>query len=304
MNASHVPVMLPEVMAALSPRAGGRYVDGTLGLGGHSRALLDAAGSNGHVIGLDRDIEMLRRAEAHLREYGDSFIAVRARLSYLADVVRGLELAPVDGILMDLGICSAQLDDPERGLSFQHEDAPLDMRLDRDHGESVAELLDRIELDELTGILRDGEVTQPRRTARALLSRRPLRTVGDLRESLRGIPAPRRKHHPATLVFQALRMAVNDEMNELETALEAALDVLAPGGRLAVLSYHSGEDRRVKQFLAREARGCICPPALPMCGCGKRERLRVLKVDQAPEAEEIAHNPRARSARLRVGERL
>ena len=302
--AEHVPVMLEGVLHALAPRPGGRFVDGTCGLGGHSEALLAAVAPSGRVIGIDRDREMLSRAEGRLAGAGEGFVAVRARLSYLADVVRGLELAPIDGVLLDLGICSAQLDDPERGLSFRHADAPLDMRLDRGHGETVSELLERVERDELREILRSGGVDGPGRTAQALLRARPLRTVGDLREALRGVRAPQRRHHPATLVFQALRMAVNDETRELETALEAALEVLAPGGRLAVLSYHSGEDRRVKEFLAREARGCICPRGMPRCGCGRSPRLAILERGTAPDAAEVRRNPRARSARLRVGERL
>ncbi len=302
--AEHVPVMLESVLRGLAPRPGGRYLDGTCGLGGHSEALLAAVAPAGRVVGLDRDHEMLSRAEARLAPAGEAFTAVRARLSYLADVVRGLELAPIDGVLLDLGICSAQLDDPERGLSFRHADAPLDMRLDRAHGETVSELLARVERDELREILRAGGVIGPGRTADALLGAGPLRTVGELRAALHGVPAPKRRHHPATLVFQALRMAVNDEMRELESALAAAVDVLAPGGRLAVLSYHSGEDRRVKEFFAREARGCICPKAMPRCGCGRVPRLTTVERGSAPEAAEVRRNPRARSARLRVGERL
>jgi 16S rRNA (cytosine1402-N4)-methyltransferase len=303
-SAEHVPVMLEGVLHALAPRPGGRFVDATLGLGGHAEAVLAAISPAGRLVGIDRDREMLGRAEARLRPAGDAFTAVRARLSYLGDVVRGLELEPVDGVLLDLGICSAQLDDPERGLSFRHADAPLDMRLDRGHGETVSDLLARVDRDELREILRAGGVTAAGRTAEALLARRPLRTVGELRDALGGVRTPQRKHHPATLVFQALRMAVNDETRELETALESALEVLAPGGRLAVLSYHSGEDRRVKEFLAREARGCICPSSLPRCGCGRRPRVRIVERGLAPDAAEVRRNPRARSARLRVGERL
>jgi 16S rRNA (cytosine1402-N4)-methyltransferase len=302
--AEHVPVMLDGVLRALAPRPGGRFVDATCGLGGHSEALLAAVVPSGRVVGIDRDREMLSRAEGRLAGAGEAFVAVRARLSYLADVVRGLELAPIDGVLLDLGICSAQLDDPERGLSFRHSDAPLDMRLDRGHGETVSELLERVERDELREILRAGGVDAAGRTAEALLRARPLRTVGDLREALQGVRAPQRRHHPATLVFQALRMAVNDETRELETALEAALEVLGPGGRLAVLSYHSGEDRRVKEFLAREVRGCICPKGMPRCGCGRSPRVAVIERGTAPDAAEVRRNPRARSARLRVGERL
>ena len=173
-----------------------------------------------------------------------------------------------------------------------------------EHGEAVSALLDRVDEPELATILGEGGVPTPRRVARALLAARPLRTVGELLAAVDGVRLPRRRHHPATLVFQALRIAVNGEMQEIDRALAGALDVLAPGGRLAVLSYHSGEDRRVKSFFAREVRGCICPPSLPRCGCGRSPRLRVVVRGAGPSAAEANENPRARSARLRVGERL
>jgi 16S rRNA (cytosine1402-N4)-methyltransferase len=177
------------------------------------------------------------------------------------------------------------------------------MRMDQDRGETAAELLARLDEAELTAVLREGGVPAPRRSARAIRSRLPIRTTHELREALRGIKLPRRRHHPATLVFQALRIAVNDELRELESALESAVELLAPGGRLAVLSYHSGEDRRVKEFLVREARGCICPPDLPRCGCGRSPRLEILTKGEGPDPDEVLRNPRARSARLRAAKR-
>jgi len=303
-TAAHVPVMLDSVVEALRPTPTGRFVDTTLGLGGHAQAVLSQLGPEGRLVGLDRDASMLAHAEQRLGPFGDRFIAVRARLGYVGDVVRGLDLAPVDGVLLDLGLCSGQLDDPDRGFSFRAADAPLDMRMNRSHGENAAELLERVELDDLIAILRNGDVPFPRRVARALIERRPLHTVGELLELLRALPLPRRRHHFATLVFQALRMEVNHEAQELETGLRSALELLRPGGRLVVLSYHSGEDRRVKQFMVREARGCICPPALPTCGCGRLPRLRTVAKARAPRPSEVEQNPRARSARLRVAERL
>ncbi|MGH7292278.1 MAG: 16S rRNA (cytosine(1402)-N(4))-methyltransferase, partial [Myxococcota bacterium] len=191
------------------------------------------------------------------------------------------------------------------GMSFRAGDAPvpLDMRMDRSQGETAAELLERIGRDELAELLRDGGVPMPGRVARALHEKRPIRTVQELASALEGVRLPQRRHNPATLVFQALRMAVNDELAELDAGLESAVDVLEQGGKLAVLSYHSGEDRRVKQFLAREAKGCICPPDLPVCGCGRVPRLRIVARGQQASAAELRRNPRARSARLRGGVR-
>jgi len=327
MNPTHDPVMLQTITEQLCsparpqpqthhglPSTGGgsaepaaaalRLVDGTLGLGGHAEALLSRLAPEGRLVGLDRDGQMLIHAERRLAPFGERFTAVRARIAFIADVVRGLGLDPVDGVLLDLGLCSAQLDAPERGFSFRADAAPLDMRMNQAHGETAAELLERVELDDLVRILRDGDVPAAGRVARLLLAERPIRSVGQLRELLRGVRLPKRRHHFATLVFQALRLEVNRELLDLEGALDGALSILRPGGRLAVLSYHSGEDRRVKQFLAREARGCICPPSLPQCGCGRTARMRVLVRGAAPDAEEVRTNPRARSARLRVGERL
>lgn len=301
---SHVPVMRDAVLRALSLEAGARVVDGTLGHGGHARAMLDQVGEGGLLVGLDRDPAMLRLAAQYLARDTARTVLVRARSAYLAAVVRGLDVAPVDAVLLDLGLCTGQLDDPSRGFSFRHSDAPLDMRMNASRGETVQELLSRVSERELAKILAEGGVPAPGRIARALVDARPLRVVSDLLGALRHVRLPARRHHPATLVFQALRIAVNAELAEIDAALAGALAVLRPGGRLAVLSYHSGEDRRVKTFLAREARGCVCPPALPRCGCGRTPRVRIVARGDGPEPAESHENPRARSARLRVGERL
>lgn len=305
-ESGHTPVMVASVLEALDPRPDARLIDATTGLGGHSEALLERLGENGQVIGIDRDGEMLSRASERLARFGDRFRPVQARMSFMRDVMRGQGIDTVDGILLDLGVCSVHLDDPKRGFSFRREarDAALDMRMDRSRGETAAELLARVDENELEEILRDGDVPAPRRIARALASQRPIRTAGDLHAALDGTGLPRRKHHPATLVFQALRIAVNDEYRELETALDASLELLAPKGRLAVLSYHSGEDRRTKEFLRRESTGCICPPGLPYCSCGHEARMRIVARGQQASEAEIRANPRARSARLRAGERL
>ena len=208
-------------------------------------------------------------------------------------------------VLFDLGVSSFQLDERARGFSFRSgsEAAPLDMRMDRRGGQTAAELLEQLDEPRLVAVLRDGGVPAPVRVARALRAARPIPTTQALLAALEGVRLPRRRHHPATLVFQALRMAVNEELAELDAGLEAARDLLAPGGRIAVLSYHSGEDRRVKSFLAREARGCICPPDLPVCGCGRTPRIAILARGERPDESEVTRNPRARSARLRGGER-
>jgi 16S rRNA (cytosine1402-N4)-methyltransferase len=297
--------MVSEVLELLAPPPGGCIVDATTGHGGHAEAILESLGPNGTLVGLDRDAEMLAIAEQRLARFGARAKLFQARFSFLGEVVTGAAAAPVDGVLFDLGVNSAQLDSLERGMSFRRseDDAPLDMRMDRSRGETAADLLARLGEPELAELLRAGGVPFPGRVARALAENRPIATVRQLLAALDGVRLPRRRHHPATLVFQALRMAVNDELAELDSGLASALDVLAPGGRLAVLSYHSGEDRRVKEFLAREAHGCICPPSLPVCGCGRKPRVRILARGRKPQPAEIRRNARARSARLRGGVR-
>ncbi|MFQ5697847.1 MAG: 16S rRNA (cytosine(1402)-N(4))-methyltransferase RsmH [Myxococcota bacterium] len=305
MIASHLPVMLSEVLQALAPGPGDRIVDATLGLGGHAEKILERIAPGGVLIGIDRDPEMLERARERLSRFGDAVRLVRARLSHLADAVRGTGLAPVHGVLFDLGVCSAQLDDPERGLSFlpANAEAPLDMRLDRSRGETARAWLGRVGEPELVEVLRRGDVPAARRVARALLAASPLATTGDLTAAVQQVRLPERRHHPATLVFQALRIEVNQELSDLERGLECALEILESGGRLVVIAYHSGEDRRVKTFLQRELRGCICPPDLPRCGCGRSPRLRRVARRASASPSEIRLNRRARSARLRAAEK-
>jgi 16S rRNA (cytosine1402-N4)-methyltransferase len=302
--AEHVPVMVAQVLDLLATKAGARVVDATLGVGGHAEALLRRLGGQATLIGIDRDTSMLERAAARLAPFGASVRLAHAPFSRLAEVVRAQGFESVDGILLDLGVCSAQLDDPTRGLSFGHAAAaaPLDMRLDRSSGQTAAELIDATEEGELSELLRAGGVPQARRVARALRRSRPA-SAGELAALVADLPLPRRRHHPATLVFQALRVAVNDELGELERVLDQAVELLAPGGRLAVLAYHSGEDARVKRFLAAEQRGCVCPPRLPVCACGRAPRLHVLARGERPREDEVGRNPRARSARLRGAER-
>ncbi len=305
MTPPHLPVLLEPVLELLSPQPGLRIVDATVGGGGHAEAIARRLGGAGKLIAIDRDPEMLECAGKRLAPYGSSVRLVHARISHLREVLAGAELDAVDAILFDLGLCSLQLDDPVRGFRFQPagRPVPLDMRMDRTWGRTAAELLEETEEAELAGLLREGGVPRPRAVARALRSRLPIGDAGELLEAVSTVALPQRSHHPATLVFQALRIAVNDEYRELEQGVEAAVELLRPGGRLAVLSYHSGEDRRIKEIFAREARGCICPPGLPVCGCGRTPRLRLLARGKGPPPEEVLRNPRARSARLRGGER-
>jgi 16S rRNA (cytosine1402-N4)-methyltransferase len=290
-----------------------RVVDGTLGGGGHAEAILELIGPTGRLIGLDVDADALAASAARLARFGDRFHLERASFRELGRVLRELSVDRVDAVLLDLGVSSPQIDAPERGFRFSEESAdvtPLDMRMDRRLSATAADLLASASAGEIERWLREyGELPQAARLARAIDAARreaPLRTTRDL---LRVVEQARvgggRRHHPATLVFQALRIAVNDELGALADGLDAAVAALAPGGRLAVIAYHSLEDRMVKQRLREAARGCICPPRQPVCTCGRKPQLRVVtpRALRAGEAE-LRENPRARSARLRIAERL
>ena len=305
----HRPVLLSECLQALQPREGGRYLDGTFGGGGHTRAILDASAPGGRVLALDADPQAAARAAELIAAVGPRLRFVQANFADLARVARAEGFAPLDGILLDLGVSSFQLDQPERGFSFQAE-GPLDMRLDPARGPSAGDLVNEASEEELADIIfRYGEERASRRIARAIARQRaraPLRTTIDLARAVTAaVGRPPGGIHPATRTFQALRIAVNDELGALERALAGAMEALAPSGRLAVISFHSLEDRIVKTTLRREATGCICPPALPVCQCGHQPRLRLItRRPIAPGPEEVAENPRARSAKLRVAERL
>ncbi len=309
----HRPALLAESLERLLPRPGSSIVDGTVGGGGHAEAILDRTSPDGKLLGLDVDVEALDAARARLARFGARVQLVRESFRHLDRIHRELGWPPVAGVMLDLGASSHQLDTPERGFRFAAEGAdetPLDMRMDDRLPHTAADLLRRASRPELERWLREyGELPGASRLARALVEARrhaPLRTTGDLLRIVREARVGGgRRHHPATLVFQALRIAVNDELAALEEGLEAALAVLAPGGRLVVIAYHSLEDRRVKAFLRREARGCVCPPRQPVCTCGRQARLRI--VTRRPivaGSDELRENPRARSARLRCAERL
>ena len=299
----HQPVLLAEVIAALQVRPGGHYIDGTVGLGGHSAAILEAGG---HVLGLDADPEALRSAAARLERFGGRVTLANANFSTLDAVAREHGVTAAAGVLFDLGVSSLQLSDQGRGFSFQA-DAALDMRFSPAQPATAADLVNTASEAELATILREyGEERHSLRIARAIVAHRPLRTTAELAKTVVGALGPWAGGiHPATRTFQALRIAVNAELTALTSGLEQATDLLAPGGRLVVISFHSLEDRIVKNFFRDEARGCICPPRLPVCMCGHEARLKVLtRTPVVPTAQEVAANPHSRSAKMRVAQRL
>jgi 16S rRNA (cytosine1402-N4)-methyltransferase len=309
----HQPALLEESLALLALRPDAVVVDGTVGGGGHAAAILEQIAPNGRLIALDVDDEALAAASHRLRRYADRARLVRSSFRHMREVLAELGIDRVDGVLLDLGVSSRQLDAPERGFRFSEETAeaaPLDMRMDRRDPQTAADLLNTTSPAELERWLREyGELPGAARLARAVAQARRARPLQSVRDLLELIAAARvgrgRRHHPATLVFQALRIAVNDEIRALEEGIEASIESLRPQGRLAVISYHSLEDRVVKNRFRDAERGCTCPPRTPVCVCGGRVRLRVLtRRPIRPAAAEIRGNPRARSARLRGAERV
>lgn len=313
MEVGHIPVLAEEVMSMLVPAPGSLQIDATLGGGGHTERILEATDPDGRLLGLDADGAAVARVAGRLQpRFGDRLVLRQANFRELATVARDEGFDAVDGTFFDLGLSSYQLADVERGFGFRA-GGPLDMRFDTRRGVPASDLLATLDPDELTALFRRyGEEPRAGRIARAIVDARktePIATAEALAALVERVspPNPRqpRRTHPATRVFQALRIAVNEELDALQEALAAAVDVLRPGGRLVVLSYHSLEDRIVKRFIAAERRGCVCPPELPVCVCGRHPRLRVLTSKPvSPGASEVEANPRARSARLRAAERL
>jgi 16S rRNA (cytosine1402-N4)-methyltransferase len=308
---SHLPVLPEEVLALLNPAPGGIYLDGTVGGGGHARLILEASASDGRLIGLDRDPSALRKAAEVLAPFGDRAILRHCNFSEAAAVLTELGISGLDGMLLDLGVSSHQLDEASRGFSFRS-DAPLDMRMDPTSGPTAADLVNTAATEELARIFREyGEERWAGRIARRIVQVRQqhsLTTTRQLAELVRDavpggkVPA---RIHPATRVFQALRIQVNQELEHVSRGIAEAIDLLNPGGRLVVISFHSIEDRIVKRFFQEEAKGCICPPRLPTCVCNHRPRLELLtrKGVRASEVE-VEANPRARSAVLRAVRRI
>ena len=307
----HVSVMAEEVMQYLQPHSGGVYLDGTLGGAGHARLILEASSPDGVLIGMDRDTEALAAAQRELASFGERVVLRQGNFSDMCTQLDQLEIAAVDGILLDLGVSSHQIDSPERGFSFR-EDGPLDMRMNPKEGVSAATVVAEAEAGELKRIFRDyGEERWAGKIARAIVTDRektPFVTTLQLADLIsRVVPAGRgpQRIHPATRVFQALRIHVNGELDSLRTALDTIWLRLKAGGRLVVISFHSLEDRMVKQAFRALATGCVCPPRLAVCACGEQPSVRVLtrKAVRATETE-TENNPRARSAVLRAMEKL
>ena len=312
MTFRHVSAMLHEAVACLSCRPGGVYVDGTIGGAGHARAICEQIMPGGILIGIDQDRDAIANAQTLLEPFAPQVHLFHGNFIGLPDYLNQLKIDTVDGILLDLGLSQHQLESSGRGFSFQ-KDEPLDMRMDIRSPVTAADLINDLEEVELIRIFKDyGEERWSKRIARAIVAvrtRSSLRTSRQLADVVRsavpGRSAAQQKIHPATRVFMALRIAVNSELDRLQTFLDTAVDFLSPGGRFCVLAFHSLEDRMVKQRFKALARGCTCPPDLPICACGQRPQVRlVTKKVQRPTPQEAARNPMARSTRLRAVEKL
>ena len=306
---NHVPVLVAELIDSLRPEPGKRYLDGTLGAAGHSEEILIKSSPDGQVLGLDRDNEAVAAAEERLHRFDRRFIARQASFADGKDILTAIGWHAVDGVVLDLGISSHQIDSPERGFSFRTQ-ARLDMRMDRQQVLDAQEIVNSFPGDELERIFRDyGEESAARRIAQAIVAERrhgSVQTTTDLVRIIARVKgAGRRQHHPATQVFQALRIAVNHELQHLERFLAGGFEILRPGGRMAIISFHSLEDRMVKTAFRKWSRACLCPPRVLRCGCGWSQKVKLItKKPAVPSAAEIHANPRARSAKLRVVERV
>ena len=300
--------MLDEALEALAPRRGGHYIDATVGGAGHARAVLESAGAGARLLGVDRDGKALERARERLAPFGDAVVLVRGNFAELARIARDEGFEAVDGVLMDLGVSTLQLEGAGRGFSFQR-DEPLDMRMDQREARTAAQIVNETEQTELAALIRRyGEERRSARIARAIVVRRPIATTGELASAVEQAVGRGRERqiHPATLTFQALRIALNQEMDNLVAGLSQAHGLLGDAGaRLVVIAFHSLEDRAVKRYLRRESTDCICPPRTPQCICGHTATLRlVTRRVRRPSQAEIARNRRARSARLRAAESI
>jgi 16S rRNA (cytosine1402-N4)-methyltransferase len=306
---AHVSVLCREVAEWLRPEPGKRYLDGTLGGGGHTEEILIRSSPDGQVLGLDRDDEAIAAASQRLQRFGGRLVARQASFANARDILAEIGWSGVDGVVLDLGISSHQIDTPERGFSFRAE-APLDMRMDRRQSLNAHEILNTFSADELERIFRDyGEERNARRIARAIVDERrraPIYRTGELVKIIDGVKrAGRRDHHPATQVFQALRIAVNQELQHLERFMETGFEALLPKGRMAIIAFHSLDDRIVKRAFRKWSRSCICPSRVLRCQCGWSQKARLLtKKPIVPSAREIDNNPRSRSAKLRIVERV
>ena len=302
----HVPVLLDEVVAGLQPQRGGYFVDCTVGLGGHAAAILEEISTSGRLLGIDADPDAIKLSQDKLGDYGEAVALVNDNFINLEAICKRYHFHPVDGILFDLGVSSLQLDTAERGFSFQL-DAPLNMRFDPGQELTASDIVNSFSEQELAKLIEKyGEERHSRRIARYIVQNRPIATTVELaRLVVQASGGKRARIHPATRTFMALRIAVNSELQNLELALRQTVNLLRPGGRLTVISYHSLEDRIAKQFMRDAASSCLCPPGTPMCRCGHEPTLKLIsrKVIK-PTSLETESNPRSRSAKLRVAERL
>ena len=307
----HVPVMLAEVLSFLKPQRGQTFLDCTVGGGGHALEIIKRIVPDGKLVGIDRDEEAIHAAVECLSQYSENVILEKGNFSDLEAIAERLGIKAVDGVLLDLGVSSHQLDAAERGFSFRY-DAPLDMRMDTSQAVTARELINSLSERRLAELIwKFGEDRWAKRIAKFIVDRRvrrPIQTTSELVEIiLAAVPCGARTEtiHPATRTFQALRIAVNRELESLQAGLDAAIRLLSPGGRVCILSYHSLEDRIVKEGFAKHAGRCICPPALPGCVCGAEKIIEILtKRPVVPSKAEVQANPRARSARLRAAEKL
>lgn len=302
----HQPVLYQEVLSALQPRSGGRYIDCTLGAGGHAFGILESSNPDGRLLGFDLDPLALELARKRLENFGDRAIILKASYSSLADQLGKLGWQTVDGILLDLGVSSMQFDEGERGFSFMI-DAPLDMRFDPLNPLTAMDIINLYSEEELADIIhRYGEERSARQIAHKIVQSRPISTTTELARLVAGVSGVGwKKIHPATRTFQAIRIAVNNELETLQKTLPQGIEVLESGGRMAVISFHSLEDRIVKQYFRQESRDCICPPRTPVCTCGHHASIReITRQPIKPQASEIALNPRSRSACLRVAQKI
>jgi 16S rRNA (cytosine1402-N4)-methyltransferase len=302
----HIPVLLDEVIAGLQARQGDYVVDCTVGLGGHAAAILEKISPSGRLLGIDTDPEAIKVSQDKLSDYGEAVTLVNDNFVNLEAICKRYHFHPVDGILFDLGVSSLQLDTAERGFSF-HLDAPLNMRFDPGQGLTASDIVNSFSEQELAKLIEKyGEERHSRRIARYIVQNRPIATTVELARLVEQVLGGKRsKIHPATRTFMALRIAVNNELQNLELALKQTINLLRPGGRLTVISYHSLEDRIVKQFMRYAASSCICPPGTIECRCGHVPTLKLIsrKVIK-PTSLEIESNPRSRSSKLRIAERL
>jgi 16S rRNA (cytosine1402-N4)-methyltransferase len=304
--APHTPVLYKNVLSALRLCAGSHYVDGTVGAGGHAAGILEAISPDGELLGLDRDPDALKVAEDTLAKFGHRIHLRHGSFKDLEDHCQAIGWNHVAGVLFDLGLSSMQLADAQRGFSFQR-DGPLDMRFDLSQSKTAEELVNHLSWQELADLIfQNGQESRARKIARAIVESRPLRSTRQLADLVANVYGYRRgRIHPATKTFQALRIAVNDELETLSKGLAAALQILSQGGRLVVISFHSLEDRVVKRFFRTEAKACICPPEQPVCSCDHKPQLEVLtKRPIFPSEAEVEANPRARSARMRVAKKI